>query len=121
MRKAGGPSGSPACFCQKRLTITPLLATIAPMDIKTRTGAVMAKAFENKLSTPQVWILCEAHRREGEVTTKELKTEEFSRAIISYSVRRLVEKGLAKSKAVERQSLSIRLTAKGRAVAKSLT
>jgi DNA-binding MarR family transcriptional regulator len=116
MRKAGGPSGSPACFCQKRLTITPLLATIAPMDIKTRTGAVMAKAFENKLSTPQVWILCEAHRREGE-----LKTEEFSRAIISYSVRRLVEKGLAKSKAVERQSLSIRLTAKGRALAKSLT
>jgi DNA-binding MarR family transcriptional regulator len=90
------------------------------MDIKTKTGALMAVAFEHKLSAPQVWILCEARRRGGKVTTKELKNELFSRAIISYSVRKLVEKGLAKSKAVERQSLELTLLKKGRDIAQEL-
>jgi DNA-binding MarR family transcriptional regulator len=86
----------------------------------TPTETLMAVAFEHKLSAPQVWILCEARRRGGKVTTKELKNELFSRAIISYSVRKLVEKGLAKSKAVERQSLELTLLKKGRDIAQEL-
>lgn len=91
------------------------------MAKKNPTETLMSVAFEHKLSAPQVWLLCEARRRGGRVTTKDITNDQFSRAIISYSVGRLVKKGLAKSKAIERQSLEFTLTKKGLDIAQQLT
>jgi DNA-binding MarR family transcriptional regulator len=98
-----------------------MLATLQAMRARNfPTETLMAVSFEHRLSAPQAWLLCESRRAGGKVTTRELKNELFSRAILSYSARRLEEKGLAKLRSVERQSLEITLTAKGKKLAEQL-